>query len=287
MMTIRGTTQVFGIFGCPVEHSLSPVMQNAAMQALGLNAVYVPFMVAPDKLDDAVHALRALGIRGVNVTIPHKENILSYLDELDPKARMIGAVNTVINEDGRLIGYNTDETGLIRSLANDLGFQAKGRRILMLGAGGASRAALVALAEQGAQWIGIANRTRQKAEDLAQSFRGLFPGTIFAVMGLNEEELSDVCPSVDLLLNSTSLGMKGEIIEGIPWKQLKDSAVVYDIVYRRPDTALVTMAREYGHPAADGLGMLIAQGEDAFCLWTGRKCPEGVMKQAILTFLKN
>jgi shikimate dehydrogenase len=282
-MNIRGTTQVFGIFGCPVEHSLSPVMQNAAMQAIGLDAVYVPFMVAPDKLDDAVHALRALRIRGVNVTIPHKENILSLLDELDPKARMIGAVNTVLNQDGRLVGYNTDQTGLIKSLAHDLDFHPKGRRILMFGAGGAARAALVALAEQGAQWIGIANRTRQKAEDLAQSFRSLFPGTIFAVLGLDEVELSEVCPAVDLLINSTSLGMKGEIFEEIPWKQLKASAVVYDIVYRRPDTPLVATAREYGHPAADGLGMLIAQGEDAFRLWTDRECPAGVMKQAILS----
>ena len=285
-MTIRGTTQVLGIFGYPVEHSLSPVMQNAALQAAGLDAVYVPFMVAPVKLEEAVEAIRALGIRGVNVTIPHKENIISYLDELDPKARMIGAVNTVINENGRLIGYNTDKTGLIKSLAQDLAFHPNGRRILMLGAGGASRAALVALAEQGAQWIGIANRTRQKAEDLAQAFRNLFPGTIFAVLGLDDAELSEVCPSVDLLLNSTSLGMKGEIFEGIPWLQLNSSAVVYDIVYRRPATPLVTSAREYGHLAADGMGMLIAQGEDAFRIWTGQECPEGVMKQAILSFCK-
>ncbi len=286
-MTIRGTTQVLGIFGYPVEHSLSPVMQNAALQAAGLDAVYVPFMVAPVKLEEAVEAIRALGIRGVNVTIPHKENIISYLDELDPKARMIGAVNTVINENGRLIGYNTDETGLIKSLAQDLAFHPNGRRILMLGAGGASRAALVALAEQGAQWIGIANRTRQKAEDLAQAFQNLFPGTIFAVLGLDEVELSEVCPSVDLLLNSTSLGMKGEIFEGIPWLQLNSSAVVYDIVYRRPDTPLVTSAREYGHLAAGGLGMLIAQGEDAFRIWTGQECPKGVMKQAIFSFCKD
>ncbi|MGE4545146.1 MAG: shikimate dehydrogenase [Pedobacter sp.] len=286
-MNIRGKTKVFGIFGCPVEHSLSPIMQNAALQAVGLDAVYVPFMVEPVKLEEAVEALRALGIRGVNVTIPHKEKIISYLDELDPKARMIGAVNTVINEDGRLVGYNTDETGLIKSLSQDLGFQPKGRRILVLGAGGASRAALVALAEQGAQWIGIANRTRRKAEDLAQSFRKLFPGTIFAVLGLDEVELSEVCPSVDLLLNSTSLGMKGEVFEEIPWMQLNSSAVVYDIVYRRPDTPLVASAREYGHLAADGLGMLIAQGEDAFRIWTGRECPAGVMKQAIISSCKN
>lgn len=285
-MIIRGTTQIFGIFGCPVEHSLSPVMQNAALQAVGLDAVYVPFMVEPAKLEEAVEALRALGIRGVNVTVPHKEKIISCLDDLDPKARMIGAVNTVINENGRLIGYNTDQTGLIKSLAQDLDFQPKGRRILILGAGGASRAALVALAEQGAQWIGIANRTRQKAEDLAQSFRSLFPGTIFAVLGLDEAELSEVCPSVDLLLNSTSLGMKGEIFKEIPWNQLKAGAVVYDIVYRRPDTPLVISARKYGHLAADGLGMLIAQGEDAFRIWTGQESPVGVMKQAILSFCK-
>lgn len=285
-MIIRGTTQVYGIFGHPVAHSLSPVMQNAAFQAVGLDAVYLPFKVEPVQLQEAVKALRALSICGVNVTIPHKEKILPFLDELDPQARLIGAVNTVVNQDGRLVGYNTDETGLIKSLAHDLGFHPRGRRILMLGAGGASRAALVALAEQGAQWIGIANRTRQKAEDLAESFRDLFPGTVFAVMGLGESELAEGCPSVDLLLNSTSLGMKGEVFEGIPWRHLSDSAAVYDIVYRRPDTPLLTTAREHGHLAADGLGMLIAQGEDAFHLWTGQESPAGVMQQAILSSLK-
>jgi shikimate dehydrogenase len=286
-MIIRGTTQVFGIFGHPVGHSLSPVMQNAALQASGLDAVYVPFPVEPDNLGEAVAALRALRIRGVNVTIPHKEKILRYLDELDSKARMIGAVNTVLNEGGRLIGYNTDETGLIKSLAHDLGFHPQGRRILMLGAGGAGRAALVALAARGAAWIGIANRTRQKAEDLAQAFRSLFPGTVFAVLGLDGSELSEVCPSADLLLNSTSLGMKGEVFAEIPWGQLHSGAVVYDIVYRRPDTPLLAAAREHGHSAADGLGMLIAQGEEAFRIWTGQDSPAGVMQQAIEMACKN
>lgn len=280
-MILRGTTQVFGIFGHPVEHSLSPIMQNAAFQALGMNAVYVPFPVAPEKLADAVDGVRALGIRGVNVTIPHKEKIIEFLDELDRKARMIGAVNTVVNKDGYLIGYNTDETGLIKSLARDLDFCPKGRRILMLGAGGAGRAALVALAEMGARWIGIVNRTREKAEDLARSFRDSFPGTIFAVVGLDETELAEVCPSVDLVLNSSAVGMKGEVFTQIPWSRLNRSAVVYDIVYRTPVTPLVTMAREYGYRAADGLGMLIAQGEDAFRIWTGQDPPEGAMQRAL------
>lgn len=280
-MKIRGTTQVFGILGHPVEHSLSPVMQNAAFRAFGMDAVYIPFPVVPEQLGDAVAGLRALGIRGVNVTIPHKEKVMGFLDDLDRKARIIGAVNTIVNNDGRLIGYNTDETGLIKSLARDLDFSPKGRRVLMLGAGGASRAALVALAEMGARWIGIANRTRKKAEDLAQSFRDVFPGTDFAVMGLDASELAEIGSSVDLILNSSAVGMKGEVFEQIPWAGFKRNTVVYDIVYRRPVTPLVAMAREYGHRAADGLGMLIAQGEDAFRLWTGQDPPEGVMGKSV------
>jgi shikimate dehydrogenase len=280
-MNIRGTTQVFGILGHPVEHSLSPVMQNAAFRALGMDAVYVPFAVAPDRLAEAIAGLRGLGVCGVNVTIPHKEKIMPFLDEIDRKARIIGAVNTVVNRDGRLIGYNTDETGLIKSLARDLDFHPKGRRVLLLGAGGASRAALVALAEMGARWIGIANRTRKKAEDLVDSFRDIFTGTDFAVVGLDQSELAEVCPSVDLVLNGSAIGMKGEVFEQIPWACLGGSTVIYDIVYRRPVTPLVATARELGYRAADGLGMLIAQGEDAFRIWTGQPSPEGVMGEAI------
>lgn len=280
-MIIRGTTRVYGIFGHPVEHSLSPVMQNAALQALGLDAVYVPFPVPPEKLGEAVTALRALGIGGVNVTIPHKEAILAHLDQLDPKARLIGAVNTVLNDDGRLVGYNTDETGLIKSLAQDLDFHPGGRRVLLLGAGGASRAALVALAERGAAWIGIANRTVEKAESLVRSFRDIYPGTDFAVLGLTEPELAAAFPATDLLLNSTSIGLKGECFEVLPWHCLNRTAVVFDIVYRRPDTPLVAAARANGHAAVDGAGMLVAQGEAAFHLWTGQEPPVGLMKAAL------
>ncbi|APG25396.1 shikimate dehydrogenase [Syntrophotalea acetylenica] len=280
-MMIRGTTRVFGIFGHPVDHSLSPLMHNAAFRALGMDAVYVPFAVAPVRLGEAVAALRALRIAGVNVTIPHKETVLAYLDEVDAAARLIGAVNTVHNRDGYLVGYNTDGTGLIRSLAADLAFDPAGKRVLLLGAGGASRAALVALAETGAAWIGVANRTRPKAENLVAEFRDHFPGTDFAVLDLAASALAAVCPSVNLLLNGTSIGLKGEVFDALPWQQLNRAAVVCDIVYRSPDTPLVMTARSRGHRATGGLGMLIAQGEAAFRIWTGQEPPAGVMRQAL------
>jgi shikimate dehydrogenase len=280
-MVIRGTTRVFGIFGHPVAHSLSPVMQNAAFRAVEMDAVYVPFPVTPDRLGHAVESLRTLQIRGINVTVPHKEKIIAYLDEVDAKARMIGAVNTVVNKNGHLVGYNTDWKGITGSLADDLDFHPHGKRVLVLGAGGASRAALVALAEKGAAWIGIANRTRSKAENLATVFREFFPGTDFAVLGLDQGELAGICPTVDLVLNSTSLGLKGEVFDQIPWPRLNPEAVVYDVVYRTPDTPLVMTARELGHRAAGGLGMLIAQGEAAFRIWTGQQPPAGTMRQAL------
>jgi shikimate dehydrogenase len=280
-MNVRGSTRVLGIFGDPVAHSLSPLMQNAALRRIGLDAIYVPFRVEPEHLATAVQALRALHIYGVNVTIPHKERILPHLDRLDPVAEMIGAVNTVVNEKGRLVGYNTDAPGLLQALNDDLDFAPDGRRILLLGAGGASRAALVACCRAGASWIGIANRTRARAEALAETFRDVFPGTDFAVLGFEPQTLAGILPEIDLLVNGTALGLKGESFDWLPWESLPAAAAVMDLVYRRDVTPLVRTARNRGHRAADGTGMLVAQGEAAFALWTGRDAPPGVMKAAL------
>ncbi len=276
-MSLTGKTGVLGIFGDPVAHSLSPSMQNRALREAGIDAVYVPFQVPAGELARAVAALPALGIRGVNVTVPHKEAVVALLDEVDPAARRMGAVNTIVNRRGRLVGYNTDGTGFLKALAEDLHFSATDGRILLLGAGGACRAALVSLALAGAAWIGLANRTRARAEALAQEFDGAFADTRIEVLDLSGRALSAPLRQVDLLVNTTAVGLQGEQFDALPWDDLRPAAAVYDMVYRQNGTPLVKEALKRGHRAADGIGMLAGQGEEAFYLWFGQRPPAGMM----------
>lgn len=281
-MIVRGSTRILGILGDPVAHSLSPEMQNVALDQAGMDAIYVPFHVRPEALGAAVNGLRAMNIWGVNVTVPHKESVCQFLDEIDAEARLIGAVNTIVNRGGRLCGYNTDGRGLLRSLAEDLDFAPAGKRVLVLGAGGACRAALVALCRAGAAWVGIANRTRLRASGLAAEFAGEFPGTTLASYSLGEEDLQDFPGPIDLLLNSSTVGLQGEAFPFVPWESLAPGACLYDMVYRAAGTPLLQEGRKRGLRAGDGLGMLAAQGEEAFSLWTGSKPPSGVMKGRLL-----
>jgi len=278
---VSGKTRVLGIFGDPVAHSMSPLMQNQAFQQAGIDAVYVPYHVRAEQLPQAVAAIRALGLWGVNVTVPHKEAVCSLLDEIDPAARMIGAVNTIVNRQGRLIGYNTDGMGFLRSLAEDLQFHCEGKRILLLGAGGACRAALVALARAGASHIGIANRSRSRAEALVGEFSRIFPGVGFADYGIGNEELLRAVQRVDLLANTSSVGLKGEPFADLPWSGLGENVAVYDMVYSKAGTPLVQEALRRGHRASGGLGMLAGQGEEAFALWTGHRPLAGLMKRCL------
>jgi len=282
-MTITGTTRIVGIFGDPVAHSLSPRMHNAALVAAGIDAVYVPFHVAPDQLAAAVQAIRALGITGVNLTIPHKEAACALVDELDPLAAAIGAVNTIVNRDGRLCGYNTDGIGLIRALSGELGFSVDGKRVLVIGAGGAARAALVALARAGATWIGVANRTVSRAEKLLAELSPRLSGTALAAFPLGSDGSIDGLPErVDLLVNTSALGLHDDSCELSPKKLLHPVGGVYDMVYGPQATQLVLAAQADGLAAADGRGMLAGQGEAAFSLWFGVNPSPGVMRQALV-----
>ncbi|BCR04658.1 shikimate dehydrogenase (NADP(+)) [Desulfuromonas versatilis] len=285
-MNLRGTTRVLGIFGDPIAHSLSPAMQNAAFGKAGIDAVYVPFHVLPGGLADAVAGLRALNILGVNVTVPHKEAVLPLLDEIDPEARLIGAVNTIVNREGRLCGYNTDGLGFLRSLAEDLQFQPAGKRVLLLGAGGACRAAVVALARAGAAALSIANRTPERGEKLVREFSDHFNGTRFAACGLEPAVLDRMAADADLVVNTAVVGLKGDSFAYFPWTALPPAACLYDMVYGPGGTALVSEGRRRGMRCADGLGMLAGQGEEAFRLWTGSLPPSGVMKNRLLAEMK-
>ncbi len=281
MTGLTGRTRVVGIFGDPVAHSLSPLMQNEAMRQAGLDAVYVPFHVTAGQLSQAVAGIRALGLLGVNVTIPHKEAVLPLLDEVAEDAARIGAVNTIVNREGRLLGFNTDGAGLVRSLREDLDFEPVGRHVVLLGAGGACRAALYALAEAGAQSLTLVNRTRARAEELRIRFQPHFAGTQIAVAPA-WHGLTDLLRQADLLVNTTSLGLKGESLPGLDWAGMPKRIRVYDMVYRPEETPLVRQARAAGLRAVDGLGMLAAQGELAYAHWFGCAPPSGVMKRRLL-----
>ena len=280
-MPITGKTRVVGIFGDPVAHSLSPPMQNAAFQAAGIDAVYVPFHVTPAQLCDAVCAMRSLGLVGINLTIPHKEAVCGLLDELDPLAELIGAVNTVVNRAGRLCGYNTDGLGLLRAVALELGVDPRGKRVLVAGAGGAARAAVVAMAQAGAAWIGVANRTPVRAEALVAELAQKFKGTAFAALPLATNLPERLADQVDLLVNCTAAGLHGDLPDLPVGACVRSGGAVYDMVYGRAPTGLVAAARAVGLNAADGLSMLAGQGEEAFRLWFETPAPPGIMRAAL------
>jgi shikimate dehydrogenase len=281
MAPISGKTTLVGIIGWPVAHSLSPVMHNAAFAALGLDWAYVPFPVAPAKLADAVRGLAAAGLAGFNITIPHKVSILPLLDRISPDAELIGAVNTVSFSDGVATGYNTDGIGLLAALRGKLSFLPQGRSILVLGAGGAGRSAVVALAGAGAARIDIANRSVDRGGELAGFLAGHFPGARFSAVSLERVADHGYLADFDLIVNTTSVGMGGTSFEGLNLAALRKGAVVYDMVYAPPVTPLLAAASAVGIPAANGLGMLVAQGEAAFRIWTGVDAPEGCMERAL------
>jgi len=300
---IDGATSVYGIIGDPVAHSLSPLMQNAAFAAKNIPAVYVAFHVASTGLAAAVAGLRSLGVKGANVTIPHKESVCPFLDAIDSSAELIGAVNTIVNTAGQLVGYNTDGLGLLRSLKADLNVTLNATsEVIILGAGGAARAAVVALAQQGVRSITILNRSEHRAQALVARYSGVFPQVTFRALNFNSglpnthggvagggfnddstsncKQLTNFLKKCHLIVNSTSIGLSGESFNVLPWEDVNKKAVVFDMIYAAQPTPLVSAATTAGFFACDGLGMLAAQGEAAFELWTGQ-CVDGLMRAAL------
>lgn len=284
-MAITGKTTVTGIIGWPVSHSLSPVMHNAAFQALGLDWIYVPFPVAPERLEQGIAGLTSLGVAGFSITIPHKVAILPFLDVITPEAELIGAVNTVAIKDGRLTGYNTDGIGLLAALSGKLGFTPAGKSVLVLGAGGAARSAVASLAGAGAARVEVANRSQGAAQELTRLMAERLPQTGFAPQTLERLTDAGFISGFDLVVNTTSVGMAGDSFEGLALPALRPGACVYDMVYAPPVTPLLARAGELGIPCANGLGMLVAQGEAAFHIWTGARPPEGCMERALAAHL--
>ena len=277
-MNILGTTKVLGVIGHPVSHSLSPAMQNAAIRALGLDYVYVPFHVLPNDLESAIRGIRALGIAGINVTIPHKERIIGYLDEISDSAKRIGSVNTVINDGGRLRGETTDGPGFVRSAEAAWG-KIDGGRVVVLGAGGSAKAVAYALADAGCEVV-IANRTVDRAIELAEGLCADFGAGRSRAVGPRGEELAREVSEAGMLVNTTSVGMHPDV-DGIPLPPdlLHSGLRVYDLVYNPPETALVREALARGARAMTGISMLVYQGAISFEMWTGAPAPIEVMAQ--------
>ncbi|MGC8735510.1 MAG: shikimate dehydrogenase [Dissulfurimicrobium sp.] len=263
-------TALYGIIGHPVAHSLSPVIHNRAFEVMGIDAAYLAFDVIDPA--SALKGVKALDIKGLSVTIPYKEAVLPFLDEIDPAAERIGAVNTVINHSGRLFGANTDWIGAIRALEEVVTIE--GRRFLVLGAGGSARAVCAGLVMKGGV-VHVANRRPEKARILAEAVGAAWSGL---------DRMADVRASV--LINTTSVGMRPGEGESIVDKALlKGFDVVMDIVYSPPETRLLKEAKEYGCRVVSGLKMLLYQAEAQFELWTGQKAPHEAMKGALKAIL--
>lgn len=289
-MQITGHTKITGIFGDPVEHTLSPAIHNAAFDSLGMDWAYVPFHVLgkpASHLKDAVAALRALNMAGVSVTIPHKEKVIQHLDDVDEAARHIGAVNTIVNRDGRLIGHNTDGAGYLLSLREETGFGVKGKSVVILGSGGAARAVIYSILAAGPASVIISNRTLKRADALADEFRERFKTVDIKTVELKDDVIERRSSGADILVNTTSLGMSGFERLDIGVETLSPGAVVSDIVYSPIETGLLKKAKARGLKTHTGIGMLVRQGALSFELWTGEKAPLEVMKKAALKALRS
>lgn len=262
-MILSGKAKIAGIFGWPIAHSRSPRLHGFWLERHGIDGVYVPLAVAPDNFEAAFRSLPALGFRGVNITVPHKEAALAACDEVDPQAQRIGAVNTVVvDASGRLVGSNTDAFGFVESLRRAVDWKAAAGPAVVLGAGGAARAIVVALLVAGAPEVRIANRTRNRAETLADDLGD-------GIMVVDWDERADALADAALLVNSTTLGMEGHEPLSLDLAKLPKAAVVTDIVYTPLETPLLRDAASRGNPTVDGLGMLLYQAQPGFEQWFG------------------
>lgn len=277
---INSSTKLLCLLGSPVEHSLSPIMHNYLFNKLDLNYLYLAFDVKPDDLHKSVEGLKAIGVKGFNVTIPHKENIIYILDEIDYSAKMVGAVNTVVLKNGKLYGYNTDITGFKKSL-NASGCKVSGKKVAVLGAGGAAKAVVRALFEENVDEVYIINRHHQKAEQIAAAYRN---NQISNIKSVHNTNIKDIIKDCTLVVNTTSVGMNGYLPDKtpIPSKYLNDTVWVYDLVYNPLETVLLREAKKMGCKIISGLDMLVHQGADAFKIWTGIEPPRETVKELLL-----
>lgn len=279
-----------GLIGYPLSHSISPAFQQAALDHYKLDAHYVLWEIGENQLKRTVDNIRREENLGANVTVPYKENVIPFLDGLEGDAAAVGAVNVIAKKEGRLEGYNTDVYGFLQALTRDGRFDPEGKRCVVLGAGGVARAAFYALVKSGAAFVGVANRSLPRAESLLKDLaRFLKKEQKARAVGLEESRLVSLLREADLVVNCTSVGMKGSAVEKeMPIKRelIPERAMIYDLVYNPAETPFLKEARSIGSRTLGGLPMLVYQGAASFELWTGKKAPVGIMFEAARRALK-
>jgi shikimate dehydrogenase len=285
MMVISGKTRVCGVIGDPIEHTLSPAIHNAAFNHLKLDFIFLAFRVKAADLENAVRGMRGLGIHGLNVTMPHKSTVISFLDEVDPAVKFLGSANTILNKDGKLSGFNTDGVGALKALREN-GADLSEKKVLLLGAGGAAKAIAFALAEEVGELV-VLNRATEKAKELAEALGRMFNKKVVGG-ALSPDAIAKNLRGSDVLINATSVGMHPEANQSIVTPQwLRSDLTVMDIVYNPVETKLAKDAKAAGAKVISGVEMLIYQGAASFEIWTGRSAPIEVMRRAALNKLSS
>ena len=283
-MNLSGKTVLYAVIGDPISHSLSPVMQNAAFEAMKMDCVFLAFKVAPAEVENALRGLRGLGIRGLNVTMPDKNAVIAHLDEVDETAKFLGSVNTILNEDGKLRGFSTDGAGAHRALEEN-GAILTEKKLVLLGAGGAARAIAFTLAKEVGELV-LLNRTPEKTAWLAEALNRRFRKKVTAG-SLSPSTIQENLRDADILINATSVGMHPHAMQSLVKSEwLKPSLTVMDIVYNPLETKLAKDAKAAGAKVISGLEMLIYQGATSFEIWTGKPAPVEVMRKAALNSLR-
>jgi len=273
-----------GVIGYPLGHSISPAVFAAAFEAAGIEGAYEAWPTTEEQLEGRINALRGDDMLGANVTVPHKEAVIPMLDRLDERAERVGAVNTIVAKNGELAGHNTDVGGFARALRDDAGFDPRGRRTAVLGAGGAARAVAQVLVEAGASIVLLAGRSPRRLEGVTANLRANTPsGTTITWCHWEDGVFMSHIPKAHLLVNCTPVGVKGSETVGrspIDAKWLPEGGVVFDLVYNPTETPLLAAAKERGATPVSGLGMLIYQAAESFALWTGAEAPVEAMLEA-------
>ncbi len=286
-LKIDGHSKIYALLGHPVEHTASCAMHNAAFKALDINACYIALDVKTNCLKEAIASIRALNIAGVNITIPHKQTCMKYLDKIDRQAKNIGAVNTVINKNGNLTGYNTDADGFVDSLKFDAAFDVKNKSIFIMGAGGAARAIAFSLAQKKPKVIYIQDIKDKPAFGLALSLKKYYPKLNVITVRVGDKKKTEISLSeADLFINATGVGLKKKDSAVIDVKLLNKRTLVCDLIYNPKEPVLLKAAKKRGLKILNGEGLLLYQGLRAFKIWTNKRPSVKLYKRALSSFLK-
>lgn len=276
-------TMRLAVIGDPIAHSKSPFMHNAALVELGIEGEYVPVYVSSEDLGRAITRMKELGFRGINVTIPHKVNVMNYIDRIDESAARIGAVNTIVNENGILTGYNTDGIGYVRSLKDETHVNLRGKSIMVLGAGGAARGIVYALAQEEPKNIVIVNRSEDKALQMVEEWKSIVNITALAM-----DKVQSLMPTMDVVINTTSIGMHPHVTQSVIDPEIIPAGIIVsDLIYNPLTTELLKKSQDRGCIIHGGLGMFVNQGAYALEYWTGMPAPIEIMRTAVLKSLEN